>query len=265
MRWHELLFMHWPVPAAALRPLLPPSLGVETFDGTAWIGVVPFRMSGVRPRLTPPLPGLQTFPELNVRTYVTHRGQPGVWFFSLDAAHPLAVEAARATFHLNYRIARMRCDRAGDQIRYASVRTAPGAPPATFAAHYRPNGPVFQAKSGTLDSFLTERTYLYAANRRGELWRGAVHHAPWPLQRAEAEIVENRMTEQIGLRLPDTPPLLHYAHALPVVAWWPERINSASRAHQRARAVDSQQASCRTLIVRLDSHREMHRCDELPI
>jgi uncharacterized protein len=218
MEWHELLFMHWPVPVAALRPAIPPGLQVETFDGTAWLGIVPFQMRRVRPRLTPAIPQLANFPELNVRTYVTRDGLPGVWFFSLDAAHPLAVEVARAVFHLNYATARMRCERQGEQIEYASVRTYSGAPPARFAARYRPCGPVFASTPGTLEHFLTARVRLYAANRRGELWRGAIHHRPW--------IVENRMTEQIGVRLPDVEPLLHYAHALDVVAWWPERVSS---------------------------------------
>ena len=107
MRWHDLLFMHWPVKSEALRPYIPPALAIESFDGTAWIGVVPFRMSAVVPRLIPPVPYLSAFPELNVRTYVSAEGKPGVWFFSLDAGNPIAVEAARDTFHLNYYNARM--------------------------------------------------------------------------------------------------------------------------------------------------------------
>src|SRR5579871_2480588 len=95
MQWHDLLFMHWPVPVDQLRPLIPPALAIETFDGMAWLGLVPFRMSGVRPRFVPALPWLSAFPELNVRTYVTSAGKPGVWFFSLDAANPLAVHGAR--------------------------------------------------------------------------------------------------------------------------------------------------------------------------
>src|SRR4051794_18976444 len=102
MQWLDLLFMHWPVPAKALRSYIPRNLEIDTYDGTAWIGVVPFRMAGVRPRMTPALPWLSAFPELNVRTYVTIGGKPGVWFFSLDAGNPVAVEGARSLFHLNY-------------------------------------------------------------------------------------------------------------------------------------------------------------------
>ena len=128
MRWHDLLFLHWRVDPALLRPHVPPSLELDTFDGSAWLGVVPFWMSGIRARLTPPIPGLSRFPELNVRTYVTAEGKPGVWFFSLDAANKVAVRAARWTFHLNYLDARMRCDvdAATSEVRYSSFRTHRG-------------------------------------------------------------------------------------------------------------------------------------------
>ena len=105
--WHDLLFAHWPIDASHLRPLIPAALEIDKFQGEAWIGVVPFRMSGVRLRATPALPTLSAFPELNVRTYVTHGGKPGVWFFSLDAANAIAVSVARAWFHLPYFNARM--------------------------------------------------------------------------------------------------------------------------------------------------------------
>ena len=115
MRWHDLLFAHWPIPAERLRALVPPQLELDTFAGSAWLGIVPFRMSRVRLRGLPPLPGAAAFPELNVRTYVRHRGErPGVWFFSLDADQPLAVEGARRLFHLNYQWAEMSSTRAGE-------------------------------------------------------------------------------------------------------------------------------------------------------
>src|SRR3977135_4252914 len=107
--WHDLLFAHWPVDAALLRPWVRRSCTATTSGGQAWLAVVPFRMTGVRRRGTPPLPWLSAFPELNVRTYVTYGGKPGVWFFSLDAGNSLAVSIARAWFHLPYFLARMLC------------------------------------------------------------------------------------------------------------------------------------------------------------
>jgi uncharacterized protein YqjF (DUF2071 family) len=227
MQWHDLLFMHWPVRPAALRPFIPPALELESFDGMAWLGVVPFRMAGVGPRLVPPLPWISAFSELNVRTYVTIGGKPGVWFFSLDAANPLAVRGARYAFHLPYYDARMVCADQGDTIEYESVRTHSGAAPAAFAARYGPVGPVYRSAPGSLDAWLTERYCLYAANRRGQIWRGDIHHTRWPLQPAQAEVARNTMTEQIRLILPKTQPILHFSRRLDVVAWAPARVDVA--------------------------------------
>jgi len=179
--WHDLLFAHWPVDSAILRPFIPAPLGVDTFDRDAWVGVVPFRMSGVRLRGTPALPWVSRFPELNVRTYVTFDGKPGVWFFSLDAGNPIAVTLARRWFHLPYFRARMRCQPVGGEIRYASQRSHPGTPDAIFQAKYRPASEPFQARWGTLEHFLTERYCLYAA-AANRIFRGEIHHRPWQLQ-----------------------------------------------------------------------------------
>jgi uncharacterized protein len=225
MRWHELLFMHWPFPVNAVRPLVPAGLELDTFDGQCWIGVVPFRMSGIRARFMPPVPGVAAFAELNVRTYVTLGGKPGVWFLSLDAASALAVRAARWGFNLPYFDARMKCTADGDRaIDFANTRTHRGGPPAEFAARYRPTGPSYHAVPGSLDYFLTERYCLYAAGRAGRIYRGEIAHAPWPLQPAEAQVERNRMLEPLGLTTPKVQPLLHYAHRIDAVAWRPERV-----------------------------------------
>ena len=221
MSWHDLLFMHWPLKPEVLRPLIPPDLNLDTFGGEAWIGVVPFRMSNIRHRFSPALPWVSAFPELNVRTYVTSpggNGKPGVWFFSLDAAHALAVRVARWSFHLPYYNARMAIDANGNELRYRSDRTHRNAPPAAFAARYRPTGDVYRARPGNLDHWLTERYCLYSADQRGALYRGDIHHEPWPLQPAEAEIELNTMMGPIGVRPPEVPPLLHFARRLDVVA-----------------------------------------------
>jgi uncharacterized protein YqjF (DUF2071 family) len=228
MRWHDLLFMHWPVPREALRPLIPAALKLDAFDGQCWIGVVPFRMSGVRARWTPPLPWLSAFLELNVRTYVTADGKPGVWFFSLDAANPVAVRGARWSYHLPYFDARMTLTRDGDWIDYTSRRTHRGAAEAQFAARYRPTGPEYLSRPGTLEHWLTERYCLYAAKDDRHVYRGEIHHAQWPLRSAEADVRVNGMTDWLGITLPDCPPLLHFAGYLDVVGWWPERISLAT-------------------------------------
>ncbi len=219
-RWHDLLFMHWRVPAAALRARIPRELEIDTFNGEAWLAIVPFRMSGIRPRYFPGVPWLSAFAELNVRTYVTANGKPGVWFFSLDAANSVAVSIARTVFKLPYFNARMRCDAAPDQgIDYASTRTHRNAPPAEFAARYRPTGTVFEARPGSLENFLTARYCLYTADAHGRVFRGEIEHPSWPLQPAEAQTRVNTMAAAHGFALPDEPPHLLFARDIKVQVW----------------------------------------------
>jgi uncharacterized protein len=240
-RWHDVLFAHWPLDPADVLPALPPLLRpfLDTFGGRAWVGVIAFWMSNVRPRFVPPIPGLSTFPELNVRTYLTIDGKPGVFFFSLDAANLSAVLVARAAFSLPYFHARMSVVTAechvGDRInasrpppsasgyvRYASERLEPPQP-AQFRASYGPVGPGYQAQPGSIDRFLVERYCLYTT-RGSSILRGAIHHCPWPLRPAEASIEINTVAHANGLALPSAPPLLHFARKIDVIVWWPERV-----------------------------------------
>jgi hypothetical protein len=223
MRWHDLLFAHWPVPATELRPHIPRGLELDTFEGEAWLGVVPFTMSGVRPRFTPPLPLASRFAEMNVRTYVKAEDKPGVWFFSLDATSRLAVRAARAFFHLPYFDARILVESKEGSTHYRSERTHRGAPEARFAARYRGLG---DSPGGALERFLTDRYCLYAARCDGRLYRGEIDHELWPLERGDAEIESLDMTRLLRMRLPDTQPLLHFARRLEVVAWLLEPVAS---------------------------------------
>ncbi|MES1244123.1 MAG: DUF2071 domain-containing protein [Acidobacteriota bacterium] len=218
--WRELLFAHWPVPAAVLEPYVPKPLRLQEFDGTSWLALVPFRMSGVMRRPFPDLPWISAFPELNVRLYVEHGGKPGVWFLSLDATNPLAVWAARRFFHLPYYQARMSLAHQGDRILYRSER-----PSAELAAWYRPTSDPYLSQPGSLEHFLTERYCLYARRPDGSLWRNEVHHVQWPLQKAEAGIETNTMFDFHGLRIQGPPALLHYAHRIDVVVWDAERVS----------------------------------------
>jgi uncharacterized protein YqjF (DUF2071 family) len=228
--WHDLLFAHWAVPASLIAAQLPPGLEVDLFDGRAWIGVVPFWMSNVMPRGVPPRPPLSTFPELNVRTYVTVRGRPGVYFFSLDATNPLAVAAARTLFSLPYYWSSMRTSLepgAGPGgvgvVQYESDRPASREPRARFIGKYWPAGSCFNAQTGTLDHFLTERYCLYTT-RGGQTMTVDIHHRPWPLQRAEAEISVNTMAAAAGVPHGSEAPVLHFAKRLDVVAWLPRKV-----------------------------------------
>lgn len=222
--WRNLLFAHWPVPANALMPHLPPGLSLDTFQDQAWVGVVPFHMSGVRFRWLPPLPFTSAFAEMNVRTYVILDEKPGVWFFSLDAASRLAVEGARLAFHLPYFNADMSVWTDGGSVHYASKRADRRAQAGEFRAVYRPTSPIYRSEPGTLDYWLTERYCLYAA-ASSRLYRCEIVHPPWPLQRAEADIQVNTVAQSRGIALPDQAPLLHYAERLDVLAWYVERVH----------------------------------------
>jgi uncharacterized protein YqjF (DUF2071 family) len=217
--WRDLLFAHWRVPPAMLERLLPKSLPVDTYDGHAWVGVTPFVLAGLRPRGGIPLPWGSRFPELNVRTYTTVGGKPGIFFLSLDAANPLAVEAARRAYRLPYFRARMRIARRGPTVRYTSERTSSDGAPAAFEGEYRAAGQVFKAEPGSLDYFLAERYCLYTVDEAGTPLRGEIQHPPWPLQRAEATIARNTMTEPWGIELPDEEPVLHFSRLQNVVIW----------------------------------------------
>lgn len=219
--WHDLLFAHWPIPAAALRSLVPAKLPLDTLDGSAWIGVVPFHMSHIHRRGVPPLPGLSRFPELNVRTYVTLDGKPGVYFFSLDAANRVAVWAARRFYHLPYFFARMSAQPKGEWIAYESLRRSGEA---EFRARYRPVAPVQLRAPGSLESWLTERYCLYT-EVNGSVFRAEVHHQQWPLQDAECAIRVNTMAAAAGVALSPSPPLLHFSRKLEVLVWSLRRLS----------------------------------------
>lgn len=218
--WCDLLFAHWPVPAAALRARVPAPLQIQEFDGTSWIGVVPFRMQGVMHRPLPDLPWISAFPELNVRLYVEYDGKPGVWFLSLDATNLAAVWTARLLFHLPYHRARIKVEARGDRYGYDSARSDGRA---RFRGEYGPASPVYRATPGTLEHWLTERYCLYAQAPDGAIWRTEVHHAPWPLQQASATIAENSMLAPHSLSVAGPPALLHFARQIDVVVWSPQR------------------------------------------
>jgi hypothetical protein len=184
-RWRHLLFVHWEVPLAILRPLVPSSLTIDTFDGKALLGLVPFTMEGIRLAYLPPFPGTTAFHETNLRTYVHRNGRdPGVWFFSLDAANALAVKVARARFHLPYFKARMEMHVQNAAIRYASERLWPAPLPASLEAQWTVGDSLPQPAAGSFEHFLLERYILYATSPKGTLHVGRVHHAPYPAHRA---------------------------------------------------------------------------------
>jgi len=213
--WNDLLFAHWPLEPDYVRQFVPQPLALDLYGGQAWLAVTPFHMTNVRPRWSPPLPWISQFPELNCRTYVAYNGTPGVFFFSLDAARLLAVWAARYTYLLPYFHAQMRVRIENETVAYSSRRLKT---PAEFRGRYRPVGPVRRREKGALEYFLTERYCLFAV-RGSRVFRGDIHHVPWPLQDAETEIEVNTIAQAAGIQLPGVKPLLHFAKKLDVLIW----------------------------------------------
>lgn len=211
--WERLAFLHWPVDTATLAERLPDGIEPDEFEGSAWVGITPFEVHSFRLRLTLPVPLISTFPEINVRTYVTSDAGPGIWFMSLDTSNVLAVHAARKAYRLPYHRAKQAVRRRDGWIDFASERAD-----ARFAARYRPTGPVRQARPGSFEEFMAERYCLYTVDEDLNLLRGDIHHRPWPLQPAEVEIAANTMARPYGIELTGEP-RAHYADRLDVVFW----------------------------------------------
>lgn len=221
--WQNLLFAHWRLPPEQLKALVPSALELDLFDGEAWVSVTPFEIRDFRPRGIPAVPTLSDFPELNLRTYVRAVGKPGIYFFSLDADSALAVVGAKVGFRLPYRSASMSVDAIGnDGVRFRSEREGGEA---RFRAEYRPSGPASHASAGTLEHFLTERYALFTVLRSGEILQAVIHHRPWPLQPAEAEIEENQLAAAEGVPLGDHAPLLHFSARQDTLIWPPMSVD----------------------------------------
>lgn len=220
--WQDLLFAHWPMTVAALRPLVPSELALDLYNGLAWIGLTSFVVRDLHVHGAPRVPGLSSFPELNLRTYVRHGERQGIYFFSLDAGSRLAVLGARSLYRLPYRVASMRVEERDGWIAYASLRHR--APSATFEARYRPAGERFRPEPGTLVHFLVERYALFTVLSSGRVLEGDIHHRPWTIQPAEALIETNGITEAAGLALDAAhPELLHFAAQQDTLVWPPRR------------------------------------------
>lgn len=215
--WGKLLFIHWRIDKSLLRPHVPSSLEIDTYGDSAWIAITPFTMWDVRalPPFVPPVPGLDSMHELNVRTYVHHNGVPGVWFFSLDADSRAAVLAARTAFHLPYYNADISLS-GKQKIKYRLKRR--DEPAAQFKADWTVGRALPQSQPGSREFFLTERYLLYT-HFEGELFRARIYHEPWQLYKAELTDFGSTMLEAKQIPQPKRPPILHYAEEISVDIW----------------------------------------------
>ena len=231
-RWNDLLLAHWPIPAPAMEALLPDWLEPDTFQASAWLGAVPFWLDRIKIRGVPSIPGMRSFPDLNLRTYVRDRltGTPGIYFFSVDANNLLAVAAARTLYHLPYHLAEMRLEQRSEREFTFYSRRRFRRDSVIFKVRYRGLGPsrrLAETHVGTLEYFVTERPCLFSTNRAGHPIRANLHHVPWPLEEAEAEIERNDLAASIGIALPDVEPVLHYSRRLAVYVWPAELVRPA--------------------------------------
>ncbi|MEE6310864.1 DUF2071 domain-containing protein [Plantactinospora veratri] len=220
-RWNWISFLHWRYPPALVQAMLPAGLRVETFDGSAWIGLTPFLMQGVRAPGVPSVPWLSEFPETNVRTYVRDgRGRSGIWFLSLDAARLPAVVAARTGYALPYFWSDMTVRRADDRISYRCARRWPGPRGARCDADVRLGPPLAERERDELAHFLTARYRLFSVVL-GRLVAAEAEHVEWPLHRAELLRLDQDLLPAAGLPPPDREPLLHASVGVPVrVGMW---------------------------------------------
>ncbi len=212
--WMDALFIHYPIRIDILRNLVPDGLPLDSYDGWGWIGLVPFHMEGVRFR---GIPATSSFPELNVRTYVTVDGKPGVYFFSLDATHLPMVMFAQKFCHLPYSHANMSIKRDEECIHFSSRRKNDAA--ITLDCSYRTISEPYLSTKGSFDDWLTERYCFYTKNAKGRVLRCDILHRPWPLQRAEAEIRENTLLSAQGIDVEHMQPVLHYSKGVTVRVW----------------------------------------------
>jgi len=216
--WGKLLFIHWRIDEKLLRPLIPPRLQIDTYHGSAWIAIAPFTMWNISalPPFLPPVPGLSSAHELNVRTYVYLDDVPGVWFFSLDCNSSAAVFGARMLYHLPYYNADIELTEDAGAIDYSLART--DDPPAEFSASWQVGKPLPPSEPGSLEFFLTERYCLFSEHD-DKIYQARIHHRPWPLRAAELISLESTMIESHGLPTPKEDPHLHYCEELSVDIW----------------------------------------------
>jgi uncharacterized protein YqjF (DUF2071 family) len=231
-RWNDLLFAHWPISVSMMEALLPEWLEADSYQGSAWLGAVPFWLDRIKIRGVPALPGLRNFPDLNFRTYVRDRftRTPGIYCFSVDSSNLLTVAMAHAVYHLPYKLAEMRLEPRSEREFAFYSRRRFARPEVIFKARYRGLGPTRKTAEmppGSFEYFFSERNCVFSTNRGGQPIRANLHHVSWPLEDAEAEIERNDLATAVGIELPKMEPVLHYSRRLAVYVWPAELVHPA--------------------------------------
>ncbi|MCQ6276307.1 DUF2071 domain-containing protein [Bacillus sp. V3B] len=225
--WGHFLFVHWPIPLELLRPHIPSTLEIDTYNRSAWLGVVVFVMEGIYPRGLPPISLTPTFPEINVRTYVQYDGKPGVFFMSLDVGDWASYTIAKRWYHLPYQPADISFQKEEQTFHCQSIRKRSTNPPIAFQAKYTPISEVYFPKEGTLDHWLTERYCLFSSNNGSDIFCGEIHHRPWPLQKVEAEISRNTLLTPFKIDGTKVQPIYHFSKGVDAFFWNIKKVSSS--------------------------------------
>ena len=217
--WRNFLFTHWPIPTEILRPHIPSTLEIDTYNGSAWLGVVVFVMEGIYPRGLSSISLTPAFPEINVRTYVHYDGKPGILFMSLDVGDWASYTIAKKWYRLPYKKSSISFQQEGQTFRCQSVRKGKTNPPISFQVKYTPVSEVYFPKEGTLDHWLTERYCLFSSDNGNVIFCGDIHHRPWPLQKASANISRNTLFSPFDLAVSGTKPVFHFSKGVDTLIW----------------------------------------------
>ncbi|MBS4174515.1 DUF2071 domain-containing protein [Bacillus sp. FJAT-49736] len=217
--WRNVLFLHWPIPPEKLRPHIPSILQIDTFNGSAWLGIILFVIEGIFPFGLSSVSLTPKFPEINVRTYVTYNGKPGIYFMSIDVENWASLKIAKRWYRLPYKSAQISLRKEKQTYSFQSIRKGNENPSISFKGEFGPVSEVYYAKEGTLDHWLTERYCLYSSNNVGNIYCGEIHHRPWPLQKAEIEMVRNTLFIPFNLDFPKVKPIAHFSTGVDSLMW----------------------------------------------
>lgn len=217
--WSNIFFTHWPIKPEILRPFIPNSLQIDTYNQYAWVGIVLFVMGGIYPRGLNSLSILPPFPEINVRTYVIYDDKPGIYFLSIDVGDWASYTIAKRWFHLPYYSSHVSYQKDNQTFQFRSRRKGRPNSSISFNGKYFPLPEIYFPREGTLDNWLIERYCLYSRDQRGNLYCGEIHHHPWPLQQAKSEIHMNTLLSPFNIDPNEVEPISHYSKGVDSLIW----------------------------------------------
>ncbi|RKQ34758.1 YqjF family protein [Oceanobacillus halophilus] len=222
-KWKNISFLHWPLSESQLRPFIPKQLTIDTYHGQAWVGMVIFEMESIHLRGIPKYSITPNFSEVNVRTYVTYNGVPGIYFLSIDVDNWASVTLAKRWYHLPYHSANISIEKSHESYHYESIRHGQSQIKGEGMIHPLPES--YIADKDSLDYWLMERYRLYSINKKQSLYKADIHHKPWSLQKAETTIHRNTILSELTIGLDAFfPAVSHFSSGLDTLFWNIKRL-----------------------------------------